>query len=73
MSGGGCSDRGYTYPRRFHRRLLGEANKLFSSERHYFCFAVDVLIEVILTLGDFIGGCILMRFFAEAGIEAYNY
>ncbi len=21
ISGGGCSDRGYTYPRRFHRRL----------------------------------------------------
>jgi hypothetical protein len=27
MSSGGCSDRGYTYPRRFHRRLLAEAGR----------------------------------------------
>ncbi len=34
---------------------------------------MDVLIEVILTLGDFIGGFVLMRSLTEAEMEANKY
>jgi hypothetical protein len=67
MSGSGCSDRGYSYPARFHRRILAEAGW-----RQINYFPAKGCIFVLGWIGDFIGGCVLISPLVEAGLEANN-